>query len=79
MRGLGTEGKRAASGRFAAGESDPQVGRETSRQAAAQPAKIEQPGKNPNVPNGVAVSILAMPPQAASYVVAVQNRFFDSL
>ena len=50
MRGLGTEGKRAASGRFAYGESDPQVGRETSRQAVAQPAKIERPGQNPNVP-----------------------------
>ena len=49
LRGLGTGGKRAASGRFAYGESDPQVGRETSRQASAQPAKIERPGKNPNV------------------------------
>ncbi len=47
----GAEGKRAAGGRFAAGESDPQAGRETSRKTSVQPAMLERPDepKSPRV------------------------------
>ena len=112
-------GKRAACGRFAEGESDPLVGGLTSTahssvlcddqtdrirgkrgglwplrrrrkrpvggrfdEHVAQQCAVRRSNRSdqsPNVPNGEAVSIQAMPPKAASHAASDPFGFFDRL